>query len=169
MRCCGCGGADTCDAVDPSSNAAATIEPSSSGNFSDTADAGRAGSDAPAPGPSPSSSGSDAPGMASTWAYIDALPTSVKDAMKACNKGKAPQYFTSAIIKKLPQDDAKDLWPELLCQPAEVAVAYIKQQNPKLDVVVYKVGMATIGDIEDDRVNVWLNKDGIVRVIPDRG
>ncbi|KAI3449737.1 hypothetical protein Pfo_006402 [Paulownia fortunei] len=60
----------------------------------------------------------------------------------------------------------KSSWPELLGVPGEVAVGMIVRENPKVSVMTVKEGMMVTADFRCHRVRVWLNKYGIVKLVP---
>lgn len=63
----------------------------------------------------------------------------------------------------------KSSWPELLGVHGEVAAAIISRNNPNLGVQIVKEGMMVTQDFRCDRVRVWVNKFGIVTLVPRLG
>ncbi|KAF5193036.1 Proteinase inhibitor i13 [Thalictrum thalictroides] len=63
-------------------------------------------------------------------------------------------------------DLGKEIWPELLGVRGEVAVKVINKENPKLSVVIIEEGMMVTMEIDCERVRVWVDKNGIVNVVP---
>ncbi|KZV24789.1 hypothetical protein F511_34762 [Dorcoceras hygrometricum] len=60
----------------------------------------------------------------------------------------------------------KSSWPELLGVPGEVAVRVIARENRKVSVQTVKDGMVVTADFRCDRVRVWLDKYGLVKLVP---
>ncbi|XWS39630.1 hypothetical protein CRYUN_Cryun18bG0071600 [Craigia yunnanensis] len=66
-------------------------------------------------------------------------------------------------------DTGKSSWPELVGINAEVAAAIIAKENPKVGVAIVKEGMMVTMDFRCDRVRVWVDKYGIVKLTPQIG
>ncbi|KAK4487461.1 hypothetical protein RD792_005902 [Penstemon davidsonii] len=57
-------------------------------------------------------------------------------------------------------------WPELVGKTGKEAAAAIKEENPKLDVIVLKDGTPVTLDFRCDRVRIMINDCGIVISTP---
>ncbi|XVE77883.1 hypothetical protein DITRI_Ditri13aG0099500 [Diplodiscus trichospermus] len=66
-------------------------------------------------------------------------------------------------------DTGKSSWPELVGISGEVAAAIIEKENPKVSVAIVKEGMMVTMDFGCDRVRVWVDKYGIVKLTPKIG
>ncbi|XVF21636.1 hypothetical protein REPUB_Repub12eG0107500 [Reevesia pubescens] len=66
-------------------------------------------------------------------------------------------------------DIGKSSWPELVGINGEVAAAIIAKENPKISVAIVKEGMMVTMDFRCDRVRVWVDKYGIVKLMPQIG
>ncbi|KAL0435642.1 UNVERIFIED_CONTAM: Inhibitor of trypsin and hageman factor [Sesamum radiatum] len=63
----------------------------------------------------------------------------------------------------------KSSWPELLGAAGEVAVGVIATENPKVSVTTVKEGIMVTADFRCDRVRVWVDKYGRVKLVPHIG
>ncbi|KAJ6736211.1 SERINE PROTEASE INHIBITOR POTATO INHIBITOR I-TYPE FAMILY PROTEIN [Salix viminalis] len=66
-----------------------------------------------------------------------------------------------------PADNGKSSWPELVGINGEVAAKIIASENPKVRVSIVEEGMLVSMEISCDRVRVWVDKNGIVKDIPE--
>nr|ALR81052.1 pathogenesis-related protein 6 [Panax ginseng] len=60
-------------------------------------------------------------------------------------------------------------WPELVGAKGEVAAAVIGRQNPELGVHIVEEGMMVTADFRCDRVRIWVDKYGFVKLVPQIG
>ncbi|KAL1816747.1 hypothetical protein DCAR_0521133 [Daucus carota subsp. sativus] len=63
----------------------------------------------------------------------------------------------------------KSSWPELLGAKGEAAAAIISANNPTLRVQIIEEGMVVTQEFRCNRVRVWVNKFGIVTLVPRLG
>ncbi|KAE8676219.1 curculin-like lectin family protein [Hibiscus syriacus] len=63
----------------------------------------------------------------------------------------------------------KSSWPELVGINGQVAAHIIAKENPKVSVQIVKEGMMVTMDFRCDRVRVWVDKYGIVKMMPQIG
>jgi hypothetical protein len=64
---------------------------------------------------------------------------------------------------------AKSSWPELVGVEGKVAEATIQRENPLVNAIIVLEGSSVTDDLRNDRVWVWVNKDGIVTQVPTIG
>ncbi|KAL5712223.1 hypothetical protein ACHQM5_014414 [Ranunculus cassubicifolius] len=60
------------------------------------------------------------------------------------------------------RDMGKGSWPELVGADGQTATKIIKNENPRLRVVVVKKGSFVTMDFRCDRVRVWVDQNGMV-------
>ena len=60
----------------------------------------------------------------------------------------------------------KTSWPELVGTQGDVAVAAIKTEYPNLNVFTLPVGSVVTGDLDCNRVRVYVNANDIVAEVP---
>ncbi|KAK7356630.1 hypothetical protein VNO80_15905 [Phaseolus coccineus] len=63
----------------------------------------------------------------------------------------------------------KSSWPELVGVEGKVAEATIEKENPLVNAQIVAEGSSVPFDFRCDRVWVWINKDGIVKQVPQIG
>lgn len=63
----------------------------------------------------------------------------------------------------------KNSWPELVGRNGEEAAEIIMRENPKVDAIVVKQGSVVTMDFRCDRVWVWVDKHGNVKLTPHIG
>ncbi|CAK9170974.1 unnamed protein product, partial [Ilex paraguariensis] len=63
----------------------------------------------------------------------------------------------------------KSSWPELVGVKGETAVTIIEGENPLVTGIIVPEGSAVIQDFRCDRVWVWVDKNGIVYLVPKIG
>ncbi|CAK9146379.1 unnamed protein product [Ilex paraguariensis] len=67
------------------------------------------------------------------------------------------------------QCKGKGSWPELVGVKGETAVAIIERENPLVTAIIVPEGSSIILDVRCDRVWVWVDKNGIVYLVPKIG
>jgi hypothetical protein len=60
----------------------------------------------------------------------------------------------------------KSSWPELLGVDGKCAVETIERENSLVEAIIVPEGSSIIEDFRCDRVWVWVDKDGIVYLVP---
>ncbi len=96
-------------------------------------------------------------------ATLDAMIANHSQAIKACSAStSAYRPFNATSIAALKTHPTKTRWPELACQPSEVATAVIKQERPDLTVIAIASDAATILNYDESRVFLRVDKEGLV-------
>ncbi|XVF42744.1 hypothetical protein PTKIN_Ptkin01aG0388600 [Pterospermum kingtungense] len=75
----------------------------------------------------------------------------------------------STVDERLPFPPGKLSWPELVGEKGKVAVKIIEKENPNVRAILILQNSPVTGDLDPNRVWVFVNEKGVVTQVPKAG